>query len=671
MITKIKHHDLFPLFLLILSFAVYSLLIPFLGFYWDDLPYLWFRHVSGVSGVIGAIALDRPLLAAFYSVPMSILGESPWVWQIASVLARWFFTWSMYAFLLALWPQRNNEMKVISLLVLVFPGFSQQWISVIYTHVFLVMGLYFYSLVLFVNNVRKRNHSALALIASILLSVICMTAVEYVAGLELLRPFIIYMLLADEKEIDIKKKIRQSLRIWLPYLVSFALFLVYRVFIASSVLYKFQQMDNIASNPLVTLFRMVTQQFKNAYASTIPVWALIFKPLANFDFSTIFSKAYIVLFILFFAGIFIVFPKLKPDQSQGKKWLIPLSIGAALSLLAAGLPFWAANLSPSVNFPSDRVLLPFMLGSSILLFVLIHILSVKPILFRVLFSLIFSLSAAFQLYQANLFRSDWENFTQFFQQLSWRIPSLEENTLLVTEELPLNYYSDNSLTAAFNWIYDTDLSEDDASMPYLINYTESRLGHSLASLEAGTGINHNYRIYGFKGSTDQMILFYHQPPGCVHIVDPDLDGDNPLLPAVLREFAANSRPELITETFNQNQVFFLSTETGSSWCYYYEKASLAAELGNWEAVVTLANTAFTLDDYPNDASERFPFIEGYARTGDWNRALLLSRDTAQVSSLYQPMLCNLWKKLDETTAASSAKSEAMSQVRTGIGCSLD
>ena len=671
MINKLKNRDLYPLLLLGLCLAIYGLFIPFLGFYWDDFPYLWFRHVSGVSGVMQAITLDRPLLAAFYSLPMSLLGAVPWVWQIAAVLTRWFFTWSMYAFLLALWPENKNEMKLITLLVLVFPGFSQQWISVIYTHVFIVLGLYFYSLALFARNIRLRRNNWLNILPPMLLSIVCMTAVEYVAGLELLRPFIIFMLLPGHNADDFKKKICRTLRLWLPYLVPFMLFLVYRVFIASSVLYKFQQKDNIASSPLHTLVSMFTQQFKNVYASTVTAWGQVFRPFFDFNFSTIFCKLYIVLFILLFAGMLFVSSKLNPSQTSGKKWLFALVIGALLSLLAAGLPFWAANLSPSVNFPNDRVMLPFMIGSCALLFALLDLLSAKPVLFRVLFSLIFTLSATFQLYQANQFRADWDDFAQFFQQLSWRIPSLEDNTLLVTDQLPLNYYSDNSLTAAFNWIYDTEKSENSASMPYLVNYTESRLGHSLASLEPGTIINHNYRIYNFKGSTDRMILFYLRPLGCVHLVDPRLDGENPLLPAVLREYASNSRVDLIGSDFKQNGIFFLFDKSGDSWCYFYEKASLAASTGQWAQVVELANTAFTIDDHPNDTSERFPFIEGYARTGDWDKALQLSRETVQISNLYQPMMCTLWSILDKETEPSSPKSSAMDQVKSEFSCSLN
>jgi hypothetical protein len=508
MIEKIKKRDLFPLLLLGISLAVYGLFIPFLGFYWDDFPYLWFRHVSGVSGVMGAIALDRPLLAAFYGLPMSLLGGQPWVWQIAAVFARWFFSLSMYAFLRTLWPEKKNEMKLIALLLMVFPGFSQQWISVIYTHVFIVMGLYFYSLVLFARNIRSRKFGWLNLVPPMLLSLVCMTAVEYVAGLELLRPFIIYLILSEQNSENVKNRIGQALRLWLPYLLPFILFLVYRVFIASSVLYKFQQKDNLASSPLNTLVSMVTQQFKNVYASTLPAWSQVLRPFFDFNFATIFCQLYIVYFVACFAAMLWISSKLRLASSSSRTWLIPLAVGAFLSLLAAGLPFWAANLSPNVNFPNDRVMLPFILGSSALLFALLYLTSAKPVLFRVLFSLVFTLSATFQLYQANRFRADWDDFTQVFQQLSWRIPSLEQDTLLVTDQLPLNYYSDNSLSAAFNWIYDTQNRTAGGSMPYLINYTESRLGHSLASLEPGTDINHNYRIYNFKGSTDRMILFY-------------------------------------------------------------------------------------------------------------------------------------------------------------------
>jgi hypothetical protein len=672
----LRKNDLFPLLLLLLSFGIYGLFIPFLGCYWDDFPYLWFRHTTGVSGVMQALALDRPLLAAFYSLPMSLLGENILAWQIAAVIGRWLFTWCVYLLLKNLWPRNKNEMKLIALLVLVYPGFKQQWISVIYTHVFIVLALYFFSLVLFVKSVRAREKFSLRMAAAILLSVLCMTAVEYTAGLELLRPFIIYKLLAeDDSRSSFKERLGQTLKVWLPYLLPFILFLVYRVFIASSVLYKFQQMDTLSSNPLATLWALVRQQFKNVYTSTVPVWAQVVEPFASFDPATLFSKLYAGMLILLFIACFIYTYKKYPPTDSKSSWLPEAVIGAFLSLLAAGLPFWAANLSPGVRFPNDRILLPFMLGSSMLVFALLFLLSRFKVVFHLLFSLVFALSAAFQVYQANEFRNDWDDLKQFIQQVSWRIPSLEEGTLLVAKDLPLEFYSDNSLTAVFNWVYGEEngqMKEDGKyELPYLINFTESRLGHSLPALEAGTAVKHTLRTFNFQGSTDQMILFYHQKPGCVHIVDPDLDAYNPLLPAVIREYAPASRDDLISADIEQNSAFFLSEEAQNSWCYHYQKASLAAELEEWEQVVEIANTAFSIDDHSNDASEWFPFIEAYARTADWNKALQLSRFTAQVSDLYQPMLCQLWQNIADEVSDSADKSAALQQISTEIGCEIN
>ncbi len=89
----------FQLLLLLICFLAFGLFTPFLGFYWDDFPYMWFKHISGISGVIKAIALDRPVLGIFYAIPMSVLGESPFQWQIFAIVCRWIFILSAYGLL--------------------------------------------------------------------------------------------------------------------------------------------------------------------------------------------------------------------------------------------------------------------------------------------------------------------------------------------------------------------------------------------------------------------------------------------------------------------------------------------------------------------------------------------------------------------------------------------
>ena len=257
-------------------------------------------------------------------------------------------------------------------------------------------------------------------------------------------------------------------------------------------------------------------------------------------------------------------------------------------------------------------------------------------------------------------------FHKFFQQISWRVPSLENNTILVTEELPLLYYSDNSLTAALNWLYAKNISE--FQLPYMLNYTSIRLGASLPSLEPGTIIHQNYRTFSFNGSTNRMIVFYHTPPGCVHITDPVIDPLNPLLPVEIRETSRLSNLSLILKEENRNDVFFLNGGQENSWCFYYQKASLAYQFQDWDTIAHLGDSAFGIDDYPNDASERIPFIFGYAHTAQWEKALQLTQITYQVSNLYQPMLCEVWKIIDEDTSSDFQKENTLAHIEEQMAC---
>jgi hypothetical protein len=649
MLTNFFKKDRFALLLLLVCFLAFGLLIPFMGFYWDDFPYMWFKHTTGILGVIKAIALDRPVLGIFYALPMAVLGETPWVWQIFAIFCRWIFILSVFGFLKRIFPDNLRQNKYLILLFTVFPGFTQQWISVIYSHAFLIFALYFFSLSMFVSLIEQEHFHWSRLILPISLSILCLLASEYMAGMEVLRPFIIYMILSRKNpDNPLSVRLKKTLAKWAPYLAAGLLFVFYRIFIASSVLYKVQNLDSLSAKPFSTILNLIKVQFINIYTSTVLAWVQIFKPLSELNISSLFTKVYWAVFVAVFCISFIFLNRQKASDSQTlletKKWNLEVLIGSFLTLFFVGMPFWAANLRPEIHFPNDRIFIPFMLGSSSLVFLLTWLFKKKHLVFSLIFSLIFSLGLSYQVYQANNYRVEWDYLKQFFQQISWRIPSLQKNTILVTDELPLRYYSDNSLTAAFNWIYSRE--SQNFQLPYLISYTKARLGMSLPSLEPGTKIAPNYRTFSFKGSTDQLILFYHNPPGCVHLADPDLDIFNPLIPKEIRPFASLSKLDLIQENEDKNSVFFIENDSDSSWCFYYQKASLAVQDHNWDEAARLGDLAFSSNDYPNDASERLPFIEAYAMVGELEKAIDLSNQTIQVSNLYKPMVCKLWERIN-------------------------
>ena len=63
------------LILLVVCVLAYGLLIPTLGYYWDDWPYAWINHMYGPSGYPDYVALDRPYSAWIFMLLTTILGD--------------------------------------------------------------------------------------------------------------------------------------------------------------------------------------------------------------------------------------------------------------------------------------------------------------------------------------------------------------------------------------------------------------------------------------------------------------------------------------------------------------------------------------------------------------------------------------------------------------------
>ncbi len=128
-----------------------------------------------------------------------------------------------------------------------------------------------------------------------------------------------------------------------------------------------------------------------------------------------------------------------------------------------------------------------------------------------------------------------------------------------------------------------------------------------------------------------------------------LSSTDPILPVPAQGKLAPHLPEGI----------YPAKEAAHNWCYYFEKADLARQQKDWQAVARLGDTAFALDDYPNDPAERLPFIEGYAHVGNWQQAVEISRDSAEVTPVMKPVLCRLWGRIATETDPTQAQQETL------------
>lgn len=338
-------------------------------------------------------------------------------------------------------------------------------------------------------------------------------------------------------------------------------------------------------------------------------------------------------------------------------------------MLIAGWPFWVTRIPVGLIFPNSRFTLPFVLGVCLAVVGLVSLLPGKPWLRNLVLAILVAGAVGYQIRVANEYRRDWNIQKNLFWQLAWRAPAIEKGTVVVSNDTPIRFASDNSLVSPLNWMYSPDNHSD--RLDYMFFYPSIRLKHGLKNLTPDMTIENDYLAARFVGTTNQLLAVSYQPPGCLRILDPELDKLNPMQPILLRQAVSLSRVDLISgeqdlaQTNRLLEIFGDEPEHG--WCYYFEKADLARQQGDWEQVVALGEAAAKSGDYPNDPVERLVFVEGNAFLGNWQRAFALTEETAQITPVIHPVLCKLWERIEQEAPSSPPEAELM-RLRVDLQC---
>jgi fatty acid desaturase len=123
-----------------------------------------------------------------------------------------------------------------------------------------------------------------------------------------------------------------------------------------------------------------------------------------------------------------------------------------VALLAAGIPFWVTMINIELDFPWDRPTISFSVGVAMLISVGISFVFQNKFQTLVTASLIaFAIGSHYT--NALVYRNEAKKMNDYFWQLAWRAPQLQAGTILVSEQIPLDRYSDSDLTPIVNWQY--------------------------------------------------------------------------------------------------------------------------------------------------------------------------------------------------------------------------
>lgn len=661
-----------PVGLLGAILLTYGVFVPWLGFYWDDWPTAWFNILQGPGLYWRVFSSVRPFLPWLYSLTTPFLGVSPPAWQSFVVLTRWLAACGAWWMIRTTWTDRRQVALLAALLLGLYPGFKQTPVAIIYSHFFLLFFLSFVSLGLSVVAVRSPERKGLLLPAALGLEVLSIFSIEYTAGLELVRPLLLWIACKREGEAP-RRRLRTTLLHWSPYALVFLGYLLWRTLGLGFPTYPPSLLEGIRTDALQAMADMLRLVGRALWTATAEAWAQV----ANFPALSEVGRRYMLGFLAIVAAVgmwsLLCILAVRGDAASNRPRVSiaegsPMVILGLAAMVGGGLPIWVTQLPVGVNYPWDRLTLPLMLGA---VFVMVGILAmIRPAGLRLGIAVgLLALSAGVHYRSTMTYVREGQRLGTFLWQLSWRIPALENGTTVVTNDIPLTYYSDNSLTAPLNWMYSPD--NHTLQMDYMLYFPTVRVGLALSEPRPGLPIHQAYQAAAFDGTTSRMLALQYAPPGCVHVLDVIYDDSMPNLPPTLSAWVPLSRLDLIRTEVEAGPVPPLyPSEPAHDWCYFFEKADLARQRGDWQAVARLGDEGFEVD-HPNDPSERLVFIEGYAHVGRWDRAEELSYAALEQNPAVDRMVCHTWDRILDEISPDAEGVAAAQRVRTTAACDAD
>ncbi|MBI9049791.1 MAG: hypothetical protein JEZ00_10250 [Anaerolineaceae bacterium] len=657
-----------PAALFVLAVLSFGILAPKLGFYWDDWAKVYVNQWQGSSGFWQYYLEDRPLSAWTHVVLTPLLGSSPLKWQIFGVLIRWISAWSFWWVLALIWPKAKKHAAFAGALFLVYPLFTMQPLAVTFHQQWMQYFFYFLSLAWMILAFRGGKLRWLYLALSLIMVAAHLSITEYFIASELIRPFLLWVVCAQE--LDRKKKIRSVMLWWLPYAMMAVAFVVYRLFLIQLPADDPNQvvlLDALRNSPKSALIDFVKTVFADSFYVLVTQWQQIMDIGVNeiFPLFPADIKLSWGLGVIVFGLSMVYWLKLKKDGKDFleayPKWVSQMVLIGLLAVLLGCLPAWAAGRRIWFDAHSSRYALPALFGASMFWVGALTWAIPKRLPRTMILSIFLGLIVVLQVRNAAAYQQTWEDQTSFYWQLYWRAPHLEKGTAVLAENELFPNQGSFAISSALNILYQ-GYPEEGENTPYWFYAMNPRFEKS-AGHPLDIPLRTQFRTFQFEGQTPDSVIVYYDPGkmNCMWLLDAD-EIDNPYLPALTKAMLPASNVQRITETSDgrpSEEIF--GAEPEHDWCYFYQKAALAKQSQDWEAVVDLADQARSENGYhPHDQvfktmQEWMVFVEGYLNTGNLEvaselSALIIEREPASTARV-----CSLWMR--NMTASTGGEAE--------------
>lgn len=629
------------------------------GYFNDDWYEMFAAKAYGSQVFHGIFSIDRPL-RAYLMIPIyALFGENPLWYSLSACVLRVLGAWALWWMLDLLWPKAKFSTFWMAVLFVIFPGFTSQPNAIDYQSHIAALALAEFSLALMVYALLRAD-SVWKRVALLVVSALCGWAylglMEYYIGFELIR-FLLVLLLALRAQGGWRTRLTKLLRDWLPLALVPVLFVFWRVFIfvgERKATDAGAQLGGLRSAPFETLSQWAVNLFQSVWGVLVVVW---WAPLSRMFGVLDSTERWIGLGFVAFAVLVMFLTLRRADDSRNGWRVEALLLGLAI-VFAGLLPIILANRE--LKFPyASRYTLISSTGVVMMVAALVAWVPWKA-LRTVAFSVLLVL--AMLTHWANSALAVWltESNNNFWWQVSWRIPQLQPGTTLIAHYPLVNAEEDYFVWGPANLIYYPEKASNKEVQPTVFAAIPD--SGTMRKVLANTGQQFDKRRTIVTYANYRLLLILTQPTrnACVQV----LDGQQLALSADEAENIKTLAPSsdlthiLTDEVAHTPPQIIFGPEPAHTWCYFYQKASLARQRGDWQTVVDLGEQAFAQNQTAADPIEWMPFLQAYALHGKGGRVALIAKSMAAQPAV-QAQACQILGKMSGLKASTQKQMQTL------------
>lgn len=632
------------LLILLTTLITYGVSIPRLGYYHDDWFLLWSGHSRGAASIIPLFATDRPFMGVVYSYVYRLLGDSLLGWHLYALLWRFIGGLAFFWILRLLWPREKYLTTLMTVLFLVYPGFlSQPNANTKQNHLYgFATALLSIAFMLEAMKTDRRAWKIFCTLFSLLLTANYLWIYEYMIGFEGARLIIIGYALFQKGIRKFRNLAWETLKIAWPYLLVTAMFLSWRIFVFEGER-RATDVGSLAENYVANLrhmsMRLILESIKDVLDTSVFAWfASPYTLIEAARYSHLGTAVFVTGLVIGLVYLYrFLYRRTSGLEQNGKdQGLIRdfMVVGSLLVLFAVVPVILSGRQLDLFDAYKSYGLHPI---PGVILLITGILLMLQPRFRMWAVVALLGISITTQVLNGYEWGKYWEYQRQMWWQFTWRAPDLLDDTVVMAYSMDsYNPQQDYEIWAPLNLIYRPrpaaapSIQSEVFSPDTIYNILKTRVQ------------DRTVRDIPLPLDYNNLLLISISPlSSCLHVIDGSLPVYSTGEALLTRQIGEYSHVDRIVPT-GQAPVppsSLFQAEPDRNWCYYYQKASLARQKGDWEEIGRLYKKVNELKLNTDDKSELFPFFESLVNLGRYEEATSLYRKQIRQSPELRISLC--------------------------------